>query len=384
MKNLDIIVSHPIQYYAPLFALIAKSKQINLQVFYTWGQAKEAVYDPGFGKNRSWDIPLLEGYNYTFLHNTAKEPGSHHFRGINNPSIIKEIDAFKPEIILVIGWAFKSHLKVLRHYKSKVPIWFRGDSTLLDEQPNFSLKKLLRRVWLTWVYSHIDKALYVGHNNKAYYLQHGVKEQQLVFAPHAIDNKRFQQVDTIINFRQQLGITESAFVFLFVGKFETKKNPIILLKAFLQLQIPEINLVFVGNGNLEKELQNFAKGLTTKVYFLPFQNQSAMPSVYRMANAMVLPSQGPGETWGLAVNEALASGTPCIVSNKCGCAADLICNGKNGYVFDSNNEAALIIAMKNMVAKKEIIKAQMQKNNIINQYSFQSIIATIEQQANTL
>jgi len=66
-----------------------------------------------------------------------------------------------------------------------------------------------------------------------------------------------------------------------------------------------------------------------------------MPLMYRIANLYCLPSKGPGETWGLAANEALASGCPVIVSDKAGCAVDLVQQGRNGYIFDHSSEEAL-------------------------------------------
>lgn len=63
MKKLVIVITHPIQYYAPLFQLLAEVKNLELKVFYTWSQAKEKVKDKTFGKEIKWDIPLLEGYD---------------------------------------------------------------------------------------------------------------------------------------------------------------------------------------------------------------------------------------------------------------------------------------------------------------------------------
>jgi len=77
------------------------------------------------------------------------------------------------------------------------------------------------------------------------------------------------------------------------------------------------------------------------VHFMPLQNQRAMPAVYRLGDVFVLPSRGPGETWGLALNEAMASGRAVIVGSRAGGARDLITPGVNGWVFESANRAAL-------------------------------------------
>ena len=74
-----------------------------------------------------------------------------------------------------------------------------------------------------------------------------------------------------------------------------------------------------------------------------------MPSVYKSADVFVLPSGGPGETWGLAVNEAMAAGKPVLVSDKCGCAPDLVDDGVNGFVFKNGQVDDLKDKLERMV-----------------------------------
>jgi glycosyltransferase involved in cell wall biosynthesis len=384
LKRLAIITTHPIQYNAPWFRLLAQRKKVELKVFYTWGQLEEgAKHDPGFGKNVEWDIPLLDGYDYTFIKNTATDPGSHHFKGIDNPTLKKEIKNWNPDALLVFGWSFKSHLKVLRHFKGNKQILFRGDSNLLDEAKGFSLRKVIRRAFLKWVYRHIDMALYVGSANKDYYLKHGLKEDQLIFVPHAIDNVRFGQAQQN-NLRQQLGIPINEVVFLFAGKMEVKKNPALLLEAFIHSGLKNAHLVFVGNGeletNLKKRVGEQILEMQQHIHFMDFQNQSSMPEIYQIGDVFVLPSQGPGETWGLAVNEAMASGKAVLVSDQCGCAVDLVQNGINGYIFESNNREDLIKKIKQVSAQKTSLhKMGNQSLQIIQNWSFEKICEAIEQ-----
>ena len=193
MKKLAIITTHPIQYHAPLYELLTSRGHLSLKVFYTWGESVlKDKYDPGFGKVVEWDIPLLKGYDYAFLENISTDKGSHHFNGIINPDIIRTVQAYQPDAVLVYGWSFSSHLKLMRAFKGRVPVLFRGDSTLLDEAGGLS--RLKRRLFLRWVYRYSDYALYVGKNNADYFIKAGLKERQLVFGPHAIDNDRFYSV----------------------------------------------------------------------------------------------------------------------------------------------------------------------------------------------
>ncbi|MEN9570998.1 MAG: hypothetical protein RL172_2229, partial [Bacteroidota bacterium] len=343
-KKLAIITSHPVQYNAPWFAMLASSSVVTVKVFYTWGQTKAAdKFDPGFGKTINWDIPLLEGYEAVFVENIAKDPGSHHFNGIVTPSLNQQVAQWKPDAVLVFGWSFNSHLRCMRFFKGKVPVLFRGDSTLLDETGG--LKKILRRTLLKWVYRHVAFALYVGIHNRQYFEAHGLKAAQLIYAPHAIDNDRFADLTgkhaaAAASLRLQAGFATDDIVLLFAGKFEPKKNPFYLVHLLQQNNLPKVKVLLVGNGVLEADLKQAING-DKRFVFMPFQNQQQMPVLYRMADLFVLPSGGPGETWGLAVNEAMACGLPVAVSEKAGAAGNLVNEGVNGIIIRSNEQDKL-------------------------------------------
>lgn len=382
MKRLAIITTHPIQYYAPLFKTLNSKGKINIKVFYTWAQSQTGPkFDPGFGKNIEWDIPLLNGYDYTFVENIASKPGSDHFNGIINPTLNMEIEEWEPDAILIIGWNFQSHLKCMRYFHKKVPILFRGDSTLLAEQ--WGPRLIIRTLFLRWIYRYIDYALYVGTNNKLYFLRHGVKERQLVFTPHAVDNERFfdkynKYCGEAITWRKSIGINAGDIVFLFAGKLEYKKDPDLLIKAFNKVFDTGIHLIILGNGPLEKELKRKYND-KPNLHFVDFQNQSQMPIAYRLCDVLVLPSKGPIETWGLSVNEAMACSRAIIVSDRCGCGVDLIKDNFNGYTFRRSDLKGLVNKMSSIIKNKSRLK-EMGNNSlqIIKGWSFERICTQIE------
>lgn len=347
--RLAIISTHPIQYYAPVFRALAGSKAVRPKVFFTWSQtASESVVDPGFERSITWDIPLLEGYESEFVPNTARHPGSHHFHGMRNPGLVHAIEDWGADAVLVFGWNLRSHLGALRYFKKRIPVFFRGDSTLLD--PRSAWKTAARRIFLGWVYRHVDVAIAVGSNNRDYYRWCGLSEERIAFAPHAIDTRRFADTDgshaaLASRWRDELGIPPAARTVVFAGKLQSKKDPLLLLEAFSRCGASGY-LVFVGNGELEGQLKAHARG-RRDVHFLPFQNQSAMPSVYRLGDVFALPSRGPGETWGLALNEAMASRRPVIAGSKVGGARDLIAGNVNGWVFQSGNLDELAAVLRN-------------------------------------
>jgi glycosyltransferase involved in cell wall biosynthesis len=379
VTKIAIITTHPIQYYDPLFVLLAKEPRIDLKVFYTWGEDSIKVkFDPDFQQNIKWDIPLLNGYKFQFLNNTSKVPGSHHFKGVVNPDLNKEIEEWGADIVWIWGWAFDSHLKALCYFKGKKELWFRGDSTLLDESNRFVIKKIVRRIFLKWLYRHVDKAFYVGTNNKAYFINYGLKENQLIYAPHAIDIDRFTKSGVVlsqkaIEWRKNLGIQLSDTVVLFAGKFEPKKNPNFLIEISKSISLTNVKFLMVGNGKLIGILKNYTKN-DNRFIFLPVQNQSKMPILYRLADYFVLPSLGPGETWGLSINEALASGTTVIASEFCGGAIDLI-NEDNGIIFNPKSDLLKVVNFINQ--DRTLVKNTKQKESLIIGHSYDEIIQSI-------
>ncbi|MDQ6756572.1 MAG: glycosyltransferase family 4 protein, partial [Bacteroidota bacterium] len=347
MKRLAIITTHPIQYNAPLFSMLQKRGNIAVKVFYTWGDTVlQKKYDPGFSKAIEWDIPLLEGYEYEFLENSAKEKGSHHYKGIVNNDIIKKVESWRADAVLVYGWKFHSHLRVMRHFKNKIPVWFRGDSILLNEKKN--IKSFFKNFLLKWVYRHIDIAFYTGTNNKIYFEKNGLKHSQLIKAFHAVDNTRFYNIanrysDGALTIRNELGIKRKDFVFLFAGKLIPTKDIGNLIKAFKEIAKENVHLIIVGNGPEENKLKNNF-GHSKNLHFLDFQNQAMMPVIYQLCDVFILPSIG--ETWGLSINEAMAAGKAILASDQCGGAIDLVLDGENGYIFKAGDIDDLIFSMK--------------------------------------
>ena len=352
MLRLAIVCTHPIQYFAPVFSQLASRADLTVRVFYGWRGATEQAMDPGFGQKISWDIPLLEGYDYEFVENVAQDPGSHHFRGIDLPDLNQTLERWKPDAILIYGWCYKSHLKTMRHFHGRIPVLFRGDSTLLNESSGW--RRWARRVALRWVYRYVDLALYVGTNSRKYFEAHGLRTDQLVFAPHSVDNRRFaslrhddhQNSMTRIDVRKQLSIPHDHVLFMFVGKLEPIKNPLLLVQAFAQLDQPQTHLVFVGSGPLQ---QSLVEQLVPRVHFLGFQNQQALPDMYAAADLIILPSKS--ETWGLVLNEAMACGCAVMASDRVGAAVDLIEENHNGWICKVNDLASLIDCLKAAASK---------------------------------
>jgi glycosyltransferase involved in cell wall biosynthesis len=339
-RRIAFVVSHPIQYLVPLYQKLAGRDDTEIKVFFTWHAGERAVDDPGFGRPIEWDIPLTEGYAFEQVANVASDPGTYKFLGLRNPTLLDRVMSWRPDVVHINGWAWLSHLQLLFALKKRrVPTLFFGDSHLLDGNaggPRWWIKSaVLRRV-----YSWPTACLYAGSANRAYFEIFGVPPQRLYLCPHAIDAGRFAAPaapleEEAARWRSELGIAAGRKVLLYAGKFEPKKRPTELMRAFARLPDPSLVLVMVGSGELQPEIDAIAAADPARFRVLPFQNQSRMPIVYRLGDIFVLPS-GFGESWGLAVNEALACGRPVMVSDRVACAADVV-DSTCGRIFRSED-----------------------------------------------
>ena len=341
--RLAIIAGHPVQYVAPWLVQLAQRESLEIHVFYLWDFGVVETKDPGFGITLEWDIPLLEGYPYSFVRNLSTDPGNHHFLGYVNPGLVDRVVAWKPDIIFLMNYAFLTYLLFLLDPRTwRLPILFRGDSHDVGRprQSPIGLAKMVRKL----VFARFSAFLDVGEHNRSYILASGVPRRKLFHSPHAIDNQRFQEakpeaLDQAKELRSTLSIDDGKLLFTFVGKLITIKRPFDLLHAFFLLP-PSLReraaLLFVGEGKLKNHLRSASQGSSiSDVHFLEFQNQTVMPSVYAASDLLVLPSQN--ETWGLVVNEAMNLACPALVSDHVGCGPDLIVPDQTGWTFPTGD-----------------------------------------------
>jgi glycosyltransferase involved in cell wall biosynthesis len=374
MKKLAIITSHPIQYYAPWFRHLANSGDFAVKVFYLWDFGVTQQVDAGFQQSFEWDIPLVTGYDYEFVPNVSPNPGTHHFWGLQNPSLVPQVRAYNPDAVLLMNYNYASLYRFLWSWNTRqAPLLFRGDSHRLLAPTG--LKASARRQFISLIYRRFAACLYVGKANYNYFRYHGVPANHLFFSPHAIDNDRFfAQAQTAkeqaVAWKKELGIPDGHAVILFAGKFEEKKRPLDLLRAFLLAQLNQVSLLFVGSGPLEKDLKAQA-AKQRNIYFAPFQNQTLMPRTYTVADLVVLPSYGTGETWGLVINEAMCLARPVIASTHVGCTQDLVHPHQNGLIFGAGDVPALAGSLQEALRDRQRLQQWGHNSrNIISQYSY--------------
>jgi glycosyltransferase involved in cell wall biosynthesis len=299
----------------------------------------------GFGIEFDWDIPLLEGYSYSFLTNVARDPSVFRFTGLDTPEIKETVASERYDAVIVNGWHYKSAWQAIwACWHTKTPVMVRGDSHLYAQR--HPLEKALKWLLYRRFIPKFDACLAVGKWSREYYLHYGARPDRVFLVPHVVDNGWFvRESARLIPQRAELlrhwGLDEEATVFLFVGKFVEVKRPMDFVLAVdhaARRGAPVMGLM-VGDGPLRPPCEAFVRRNGAPVRFAGFLNQSQVVRSYIAAGALVLPSEG--ETWGLVVNEAMACGRPCIVSDKVGCAPDLVIHGETGAIFPMGNVEAL-------------------------------------------
>jgi glycosyltransferase involved in cell wall biosynthesis len=348
--RLGILVSHPIQYHAPLFREL--TRYVDLKVYFAHRQTARGQAGAGFNVAFEWDVDLLGGYSHRFLRNRARHPSTDHFAGCDTPEIGEEIRQGHFDAFLVMGWYLKSYWQAVRTCRSlRVPVMVRGDSQLGTAR-NW-LKRILKEPIYPCVLRQFDACLYVGEKNREYLERYGVPVERLFFSPNCIDNSTFgsqaRAIDRLTS-RGKMGIKPKQCAVLFVGKLLDVKRPRDLIEALHILRGDGVDAigVFAGDGPLRGALERQGLERQVPLAFLGFCNQTALPEVYAVADVLVLPSGS--ESWGLVVNEALACGTPVVVSSAVGCAPDLAIPGRTGTVFEVGNVRSLVAAIKRVIA----------------------------------
>jgi glycosyltransferase involved in cell wall biosynthesis len=386
MKSVRFILSHPIQYFTPLFRELANQDDLDFEVWYCSDEGAKPMIDKGFGTLVQWDIPLLDGYAHRFFENTSRRPSIRYgFMGLWNPSLIKALrNSPKGTTFILHGWNYVTHLLVLLNARLYGhTLIFRGDNPDHHDRQLPKIKQFVKQIFIRPLLTLPNRVLYAGRRNYSFFRMYGVPDKKLVFAPHSVDNERFtfSELDLQarrLNMRKKWNLNDDAFVVLVPAKYIPKKRISDVIDAIAKITPKNIFLVLAGEGPSRSFLENRAQNmLTGRVIFTGFINQQEMPSVYAMADVLCLAS-GLGETWGLAVNEGMNCKLPLVLSHLCGCAEDLVIPGKNGFVYPCGDIDILASHLLYLYENQNKAKEMGQKSaEIVTLFSIQNTVKGI-------
>ncbi len=348
------LVSHPIQYFAPLYRELAVRPEIDLTVYFYSDASAGEFYTPDFARHLRWDTPLLDGFRWKVLPSargaaiTSRLPTRPHL------DVLRDLAAERHDLVWAHGYAHLTTWLVLLAARARgVPALLREEQTLLHGRPWH--KRALKRALLQPLLRR-SFGLYIGEQNRRWMLHHGADPARLFPARYCVDNDWFRRRAAELagrrrELRASFGITSDAPVLVFCGKLIAKKQPLLLVEAFEKLRKRHpCWLLLVGDGPLRAAVEDLVRGRRLPdVRLTGFLNQSELPAAYTAGDVFTLPSAWH-ETWGLVVNEAMNFSLPVVVSDKVGCGEDLVRPGWNGLVVPHDSADALADALGTLVA----------------------------------
>lgn len=314
----------------------------------------------------------IHQYPYTLLHQGTLEEVSLSSR---ISGILKAIKEFKPAVVNLTGYYDIASWTILFYCKLKgIKTILSNESTANDHARN-GLKESIKAL----IIKQFDGYFNFGTLSENYILSLGISAKKMLVKRNCVDNKALKQIylkylPERIQKQQKLEIAPKNFIF--VGRLIDYKNLFQFLEAFKLAQTKsstDWGVIILGDGELKEDLQQFV--LRNKIQNISFQNGVSwqqVPEYLALSDVLVLPSYS--EPWGLVVNEAMACGLPVIVSDKCGCAIDLVKNGANGFTFSPDNQEQL----SNLLLKfmnNEVDSEQMGhvSQRIIQEYSPENV-----------
>ncbi|MBV9886577.1 MAG: glycosyltransferase family 4 protein [Acidobacteria bacterium] len=345
------ISSHPIQYGAPLFRLMAKHPKLDYQVAYcSLRGAESAGYDPEFGANIQWDVPLLDGYKWTHIPNRGS--GAEKFFAWRNTGLWNFIRQGNFDAVIShIGYVRATFWIAYFAARSKsIPFIFGTDASRIEPRDESKLKLAAKKVIWPAVFSLAGQVLTASSAGRDMMISLGFPPDRVSMTLDTVDNDWWLTQANAVNreeARHSLGFAPDEKIILFCAKLQPWKRPMDLLQAFASAAIPNAKLVFAGDGAQRAELEKeaAARNISNKVQFLGFVNQSQLPKLYKSADLMVIPSRY--EPFGLVVNESMLCGCPVIASDRVGAVRDLITHGETGYVYPCDDISSLATLLQN-------------------------------------
>jgi 1,2-diacylglycerol 3-alpha-glucosyltransferase len=280
-----------------------------------------------------------------------------------------------PDVVAVNGWNnFGSLIAANCCVRRGIPMVVMSESSHQDEARTWWKEAIKRRI--VGLYS---AALVGGRRHVEYLVELGMPRERVFTGYDVVDNDYFERRvgeirDSSVEIRKKYSLPENYF--LASARFIEKKNLTSLTRAYAQYRDrlkgtgvtdpgyskgAPWDLVLLGDGPLRGSLNSQLSTLNLQKYVhLPgFKPYDELPVYYALANAFVHASTT--EQWGLVVNEALASALPVILSDRCGCAPELV-NG-NGFTFDPTNEGELTARLLNMASLSDEERKQLGENS---------------------
>jgi glycosyltransferase involved in cell wall biosynthesis len=336
--RLSFLLAKPTQFDAPFFRWMKTHRpDISFAVWYWQPVDTTSPTDSETGISLTWGINLLEGYHWRRADPANPEAFAQALRQMGVCYLVSN------------GWknGFAPLLRAAQ--KSGIAMGLRIDTVDWD-MPAVAL--LVRRLALGMAYKGFAHFFSSGSLCDRYLRRIGIGEQRIRRWPYLVDESFFartpQRLQEAVLLRQRYGLDDRPVV-LAICKWVERENPLELLKAFIRLNDPALQLVMVGDGLLRDAMEVLRQTAPQLSMIFPgYVPYTQLPAWYAMSSVFVHPASR--EVWGVSIHEALAAGCAAIGSSRVGSAYDLISPGGNGYTYPLGNVPALAQAIRQALA----------------------------------
>jgi len=363
--KLAIVVSHPVQHFAPVYQLLAKSDNIDVVVFYYSDAGAKEHFDKDFGLKYAWDLDLLADYRHTILNPGAPVTGVGFWK-MDSRRLTTELDSENPDAVMVYGYSKRLQWRAWRWARrhGKVLLYF-SDSTLVSYRRK-AWRRAMKVIPIRWFFRSIDVFLAVGDRNIQYLRHYGADPGKIRRCPLSVDISRFRTIgsrdasNAAEETRKKYSIPKDDFVVGFSGKLIPRKRPMDLLRAVLDLRESgrQVTALFLGSGELEESLKSV---LSTSRHpdaarFPGFVNQQEIAVFYHAADAFAITSERDAHP--LTATEAGACGLPIISSSQVGCVGptDTVQDGRNALVYPCGDVEALRNCIEHLMDSPQALR----------------------------
>ena len=265
----------------------------------------------------------------------------------------------KYDHIIIGDYATYTAMMAIRYLrKNKIPYILSTDGGFPNYEES-SFKKKLK----TYLIGGASKWLCTGASSRKYLEYYGARKEDVYIYPFtSLFAKDILKTpltyESKQSLRKKLGLSGTKVV-IGVGQFIPRKGWDVLIEgidelnghgnndAFVDVDMSFDDIHYYIVGGEEEKLRMLLPKCTeipANVHILPFMPKEELFQYYRAADAFVLPTRE--DIWGLVVNEAMANALPVITTDKCNAGLELVKEGVNGFIIETENSEALLKALR--------------------------------------
>jgi len=350
------VCGHPVQYMSPLLQRMAQHPQLDIIAAYCRLRGAHAGIDPEFGAKIQWDIPLLDGYPWVEIPNKGTD--SEGFFGLYNPGLWKFVREGNFDAVFCLTGYIRASFWIT-YFASKLSgsaFLFGTDTIYLHPRDSKRWKHPVKRLFWPLLFRLASQVFAPCSGTCDLMRSLGIPDERVTLVPNVVDNDWWIAQSALVDreaVRASWGVGPNTSVIVFCAKLQPWKRPLDLLQAFAQAKVENSLLVFAGEGPLRETLQSEAArlGVSDRVRFLGFVNQSQLPACYAAADLLVLPSEY--EPFGLVVNEAMLCGCMAAASDRAGASRDLIAPVDPSFVYPCGDVPTLTALLRRALASPQ-------------------------------